>query len=154
MNRVRIFGAALAATVLVACGSEAPTRGEVKTYAQVCDKANEGKRIAVEGFLLAPTSFKAKDISVVLRIATSPERDTVAKIGSTVTIDTERKAKNTMDPLPISYSDADLKFRTDDGKTLAYSDKVRLHGTMYMPSSLATVEFTCGLSNPLIEAAQ
>ena len=43
-----------------ACGgssSEPPTTGETKDFASVCDKANEGKRVAVVGFLRFPEKF-------------------------------------------------------------------------------------------------
>jgi hypothetical protein len=58
-----------------ACGStekKAPTPGEVKAYASVCDKANDGKRIAVEGYLRLPEEVNRK-IGPVLRLYPTPE---------------------------------------------------------------------------------
>ncbi len=140
--------------MLVACGdSEPPTKGEVISYAQVCDKANEGKRIAVDGYLRAPEQFGRKDISLVLRLGTTPDRKDLAAVSSTVKVDQDRRSPNTMNPLPSNYTDADLQVRTHEGKVVSNLDKVRVHGTLYFPSSIATVEVKCGLSNPLIELA-
>ena len=36
---------------LSGCSSEPPTRGELTTFAAVCNKENEGKRLALEGYL-------------------------------------------------------------------------------------------------------
>ncbi len=140
------------ALLLNACGgSEPPTKGELKTLETACDKANDGKRIAVEGYLMLPEEFTG-DLSVMLRINSKPERGEQAIVATGINIDKEgKKAPNTIDYLSSSYSDDDLKFRTADGQTLGYQDKVRVSGTMYIPSSVATVEFKCGLSNPLIE---
>src|SRR5919106_405806 len=53
-----------------ACGggtAEPPTVGETKDFATLCDKANEGKRVAVAGFLRFPEKFTGTR-SVVLRL--------------------------------------------------------------------------------------
>jgi hypothetical protein len=53
-----------------ACGvgsSEPPTPGEMKDFASLCDKANEGKRVAVIGFLRFPEKFTGTS-SVMLRL--------------------------------------------------------------------------------------
>ena len=89
-----------------------------------------------------------------IRDSNNPERNQQAIVSTTLRVDKERKAPNTMDNLPSSYSDASLIFRTNDGQTLGYQDKVHISGTVYFPASTATVEFTCGLDNPLIEKAQ
>ncbi len=142
------------ALIISACGEQpAPTQGELKTMEVACDKANEGKRIAVEGYLMLPDKVSG-DFSVMLRLLDSPERVAQANVAASVRIDKERKAPNTMDNLSTSYSDADLKVRTADGQTIGYQDKVRVSGKMYFPSSTASVEFTCGLENPLIEKTE
>lgn len=139
------------ALLLLSCGSnEAPSKGELKTFETACDKANDGKRIAVEGYLMLPEEFSG-DLSVLLRVNSKPERSEQAVVAANVKIDKEGKAPNSINYLSTSYNDDDLIFRTADGQTLGYQDKVRISGTMYFPSSIAKVEFTCGLSNPLIE---
>lgn len=143
------------ATLLSGCGSESspPTKGELKTLETACDKANEGKRVAVEGYLMLPDQFTG-ETSVMLRIQSQPDRNQQAVVATGVKIDKEGKAPNSMDNLGTSYSDEQLKVRTADGQVLGYQDKVLVSGTVYFPSSVATVEFTCGLSNPLIEKAE
>src|SRR5262249_9087547 len=54
--------------LFASCGeSGPPTPGEMKDFGAVCDKANDGKRVAVEGYLRFPDSFKG-DQSAVLRL--------------------------------------------------------------------------------------
>src|SRR4051794_4807317 len=43
-----------------------PTVGELKEFGAVCDKGNDGKRVAVEGYLRFPQSFTGQ--SAVLRL--------------------------------------------------------------------------------------
>ena len=69
MTLRRIFCIGLL-TFCAACGGsspEPPTTGETKEFASVCDKANEGKRVAVAGFLRFPEKFTGTS-SVVLRL--------------------------------------------------------------------------------------
>ncbi len=133
---------------LAACSSasEPPTSGELTTFDAVCNEANEGKRLALEGYLSLPTAFTG-DFSVVMRLFETAERNGTP-VGSTMEFG---EGPHTLDQVPTQYSDADLKFRAHDGTTLGYLDKVRLSGTMYYPASSASVDFTCGLTNPLIE---
>lgn len=133
---------------LSGCNSEPPTPGALTTFAAVCNKENEGKRLALEGYLRLPDSFTG-DASVVTRLFETADF-IGTPVASTIPIG---EGPNTMDMVPKQYSDADLKFRASDGSALGYGDKIQLSGTMYFPSSLADVDFTCGLSNPLIEKA-
>ena len=69
MTLRRIFCVGLL-VLCAACGGgapEPPTTGEAKDFASVCDKANEGKRVAVVGFLRFPEKFTGTS-SVVLRL--------------------------------------------------------------------------------------
>jgi hypothetical protein len=59
---------------------------------------------------------------------------------------------NKVEMPPQSFSPTDLKVTTSDGKTLGFRDKVNISGTMYFPSSIATVEFKCGFDNSLVES--
>src|ERR1041385_2047406 len=49
------------------CPPELPTTGEMKDFASLCDKVNEGKRVATVGFLRFPEKFTGTS-SVVLRL--------------------------------------------------------------------------------------
>jgi hypothetical protein len=54
---------------------------------------------------------------------------------------------------PRSFTAKDLKVTRNDGKTVGYTDRVTVSGTMYYPI-VSSVEFKCRLSNTLIESAR
>ncbi|MBV9328780.1 MAG: hypothetical protein JO352_34145 [Chloroflexi bacterium] len=83
---------------LVACSEGPPTAGQPVDFSSVCDKANDGHRVAVDGYLRLPDQIEV--------------------------------------------------FRSSSG----FGDKVKVSGTVYFPTSLADVEFSCALSNILVEA--
>ena len=134
------------------CGSSGPpTRGNPVTFEAVCDKANDGKRILLEGYLDFPESFKYRgtDDTVMLRLKPAPDSKAAvvaasAKIGN---------GANHVEAPPKSFRREDLKLHTSDGQVAGYGQKVKVSGTMYYPSSMATVEFKCGLTNSLFESA-
>jgi hypothetical protein len=95
----------LIALSLAACSEEAPTVGEVKEFAAVCQEANKGKRIAVDGYLRLPDSFSG-DSSVVLRLY-----ETAEFAGETIGVQTKIGPEaNQMENVPTTYSDEDLRF--------------------------------------------
>lgn len=136
--------------LLGACGeSGPPTPGTPIGFDTVCDKANDGKRVMLEGYLEFPQSFGAKDSSVMLRVR--PSLDSWEKVvGIQANLG---DATNNVAMPPLSFRKSDLKLHLADGKSAGYQDKVKVSGTMYLPSSMAQVEFKCGLSNPLFEAS-
>ena len=129
---------------LVSCNQEPPTTGTDQTFATACDDANEGTRIAVEGYLRLPDSFSG-DQSVVLRLYETDAFDGVP-IGVTVPIGSEA---NQMEDVPISYSDDDLHVHLNDGQTAGYGTPVKVSGRVYYP--LVDQDFVCGLENVLVE---
>jgi hypothetical protein len=136
---------------LGACGSSGPpTRGVPVAFNSVCEKANEGKRVMVEGYLSLPHSFHADDITVMLRMRPSPALEDTP-VGVSATLGTDA---NNLEKPPDHYQRSDLKLHLADGQVVGYSDKVQVSGTMYYPSSIAQVEFKCGLSNTLYERVQ
>ncbi|MBV9582938.1 MAG: hypothetical protein JO057_30505 [Chloroflexi bacterium] len=152
-----IFGLSLAAVVLVACSEGPPTQGQAVDFASVCDKANDGHRVAVEGYLRLPDQievFKSRSGSVdeeivVVRLFQSKKFD-----GTPVGVNFDfGTGPNTMDQIPGEYvfSDSDLKVHRADGEIAGFGDPVKISGTVYFPTSLSDVEFTCALSNPLVE---
>jgi len=141
---------AVCAAICVSCGSsEPPTTGTPTTFDHVCDKANEGKRLSLEGYLGFPEEFKERDSDVVLRLRNDPKA-TENIVGVVTNFGAE---KNQVDKPGKSFSDADLKVHTTDGKVVGYTDKVKVSGTLGFPTALATVEFKCRLDNPLIESS-
>ena len=134
---------------LIACGeSGPPTRGVPVTFEAVCGKSNEGKRVMLEGFIEYPQSFKVSEETIMMRVRpslTSWENvvGASARLGN---------AANNVEMPPKIFKRSDLKVHTADGQVAGYSDKVKVSGTMYYPSSMAQVEFKCGLTNTLFES--
>ena len=135
---------------LGACESGPPTRGVPVAFNSVCNKDNEGKRVMVEGYVNFPHSFKEDEVSIMLRMRPALGLDETplgvsAKLGNEV---------NNIELPPTRFNDSDLKLHLAGGKVAGYADKLKVSGTMYYPSSIAHVEFKCGLSNTLYEIAQ
>ena len=135
---------------LGACESGPPTQGIPVPFNSVCNKDNEGKRVMVEGYVNFPHSFKEDEVSIMLRMrpALGLEETPLgvsAKLGNEV---------NNIELPPTRFNDSDLKLHLAGGKVAGYTDKLKVSGTMYYPSSIAHVEFKCGLSNTLYEPAQ
>ncbi len=140
----------LVAVVSASCGSsekKPPTVGEARSFAAVCDKANDGKRVAVEGFLRLPAEVKIKT-GLVLRLYPTTEF-----AGKPVGVSTQIGSQpNQVALMPKEFSDKDLKVKTADGQVAGFGTKVRVSGDVYFPT--VGQEFPCALSNPLIEMAK
>ncbi len=141
---------AMAALALVACSTPSPSppsSGEAKEFNSVCDKANEGKRVAVEGYLRFPDSFKGVQ-SVVLRLYKADDL-AGAPLGVQTTMGNQ---PNQVEWAPKEYTDKDLKVHVSDGQLARFGTKVRVSGSVYFP--IVAQNFTCALENPLIELAK
>jgi len=147
MARKILIGLFVLSALLAGCAAEPPTAGELLAFEAVCDKANDGKRVAVEGYLLLPDEFTDSE-SVVLRLYQDLAEDS-AKIGVTMRFGTEA---NQLEEVPISYSDDDLKVHAHDNQVVGYDTRVRVSGKVYFP--VVDQDFVCGLENPLVEVAQ
>lgn len=152
MSRYTYLAVSLALTLaIVACGgaasASAPSPIEIKDFAAACDKANDGKSIAVTGYLRFPDSFTG-DQSVVLRLYEGNDY-TGTPIG--VQIDFGTKA-NQVQPVTDPYTDSDLKVNLADGQVAPYGTKVKVSGKVYYP--LIDQDFTCALENPLVQLAR
>ena len=146
MLRRWILSACVLVCLITACASAAPTTGELKDFASVCDKANDGKRIAAVGYLRFPDSFTGSD-NVVLRMYNVNDFSG-SPIG--VTLDFGTNA-NQVEPVTDQYQDSDLKVHLSNGQVTQFGTKVKVSGNVYFP--LVSQDFTCGLDNPLVEAA-
>jgi hypothetical protein len=147
----RFFAVALLALASGACGGgaapEPPTAGEVKEFASVCDKANEGKRVAVVGYPRFPEKFTGTQ-SVVLRLYGGADY-----AGTPIGVQTPiGQQANQAELAPKQYTDKDLKVHTADGQVAGYGTKVKVSGKVYFP--LVGQDFKCALENPLIESAR
>lgn len=128
-------------------GSEPPTAAETKDFASVCDKANEGKRVAALGFLRFPEKFTGTS-SVVLRLYGGSDYS-----GATIGVQTPiGNQANQVELAPKEFTDKDLKVHTSDGQVAGYGTRVKVSGKVYYP--LVGQDFKCGLENPLIETAR
>jgi hypothetical protein len=136
---------------LAACGeSGPPTRGVPVAFDSVCEKANEGKRVMVEGYLSFPDGFHKTDVTVMLRMRPSMTvEDTPLGVSATL-----GNQANNLEMPPDRYKKSDLKVHLADGQVAGYTDKVKVSGTLYFPSSIAHVEFKCGMDNTLYERGQ
>lgn len=125
-----------------------PTPGEMKDFASVCgDNANEGKRVAVIGFLRFPEKFTGTS-SVVLRLYASGDY-----AGAPVGVQTRiGNQANQVELAPKEFTDKDLKVHTSDGQVAGYGTRVKVSGKVYYPA--VGQDFKCGLENPLIESAR
>jgi hypothetical protein len=145
--RVRI--ALLLALVAAACGGgeqQPPTPGELKDFAAVCDKANEGKRVAAAGYLRFPDKFSG-DRSVVLRMYQAADL-----AGKPVGVQTMiGKQANQVEAPPKQFTDKDLKVHLTNGQVAGLGTKVKVSGDVYYP--VVGQDFQCALSNPLVEPA-
>ena len=133
-----------------ACGGgapEPPAVGETKDFASVCDKANEGKRVAVVGFLRFPEKFTGTS-SVVLRLYAGSDYGG-APIGVQTKIGNQA---NQAELAPKEFTDKDLKVHTSDGQLAGYGTRVKVSGKVYYP--LVGQDFKCALENPLIESSR
>jgi hypothetical protein len=147
MSRLHRFSVILFIFMLAACSqpAAAPTVGQVKDFATACDKANNGQRIAVTGYLRFPDSFTASD-SVVLRLY---EKDDYAgqPIGVQINFGDQ---PNQVATVGDNFTDKDLNVHLASGQVAGYGTPVKVSGKVYYP--LASQDFPCALENPLVEA--
>lgn len=139
----------LIAVLTAACSQAAktPGAGEARQFSTACDKANDGKDVAVEGYLRFPESFTgSKD--VILRLYETPNFDG-SPIGVQIDFGTQA---NQVKAVADQYSDSDLTVYLANGGPAQFGSKVKVSGYVYFP--LVGQDFTCGLENPYIESAE
>jgi hypothetical protein len=150
LSAYRCIALCMITFAFAACGGgekKPPTVGELKNFAEVCDKANEGKRVAVEGFLRLPAEVHVKT-GLVLRLY--PTTEFAGKpVGVSADIG---NGPNQVALMPKEFADKDLNVKTGDGQVAGFGTKVRVSGDVYYP--LVGQEFPCALSNPLVELAK
>jgi hypothetical protein len=149
--------ASLALTGLVAC-TEAPTPGEPTDFASVCGRSNDGRRIAVAGYLQLPDSIdvvssgdgsRKQAEHVTVRLFSSDQF-----AGTSIGVDLDvGTGPNTLADIPGEYifTDSDLKVHLADGETSTYGQRVNVSGKVYFPSSSDAADLSCDLANPLMQ---
>jgi hypothetical protein len=147
MKSRTLIALTLIVILLAACGGKAPVAAVPKDFTTVCDKANDGKPVLIEGYLLFPESFTG-DTSVVLRLYNSSDFS-----GLPVGVQTEIGTKaNQVEPVGAQFQDSDMKVHLANGQVSQLGDKVKVTGMVYFP--LVSQEFACSLENPTVELAQ
>jgi hypothetical protein len=135
--------------VVAACGqSGAPARGVPVKFETACEKANEGKRVMLEGYLDFPEhGFDDAATAVMLRL-----RPRLASWEFTVGANARiGKDANMVQMPPSNYKKTDLRLHLADGQVVGYANKVKVSGTMFSTSSVGQGAYTCGLTNTLFE---
>jgi len=147
MTLNRVAALMFVALMIASCSYGPPTAGELRDFDAVCDKANSGKRIAVEGYLRFPDKFTG-DQSVVLRLYKEGDFK-----GTPIGVQTRAGSQaNQLELPPSRYTDKDLRVHLADGSVVGVGTKVRVSGKIYFP--IVAQEFTCSLENPLIETVK
>ena len=134
---------------LGACGEGGPpTPGVPVSFEAVCGKANQGKRVMLEGYLEFPDSFGASEPTIMMRV-----RPSLASwenvVGASARLG---NGANSVELPPKMFKRSDLKLHLANGQVVGYGNKVKISGTMYYPSSMAKVEFKCGMENTMFES--
>lgn len=135
--------------VLAACAQPGPpTSGVPVKFESACDKANEGKRLMLEGYLDFPESgFPDGATSVMLRL-----RPSLASWENTVGVSGKiGHSANGVEMPPATYKKTDLKVHLRDGQVVGYANKVKVSGTMFSTRTLGQGAYTCGLADTLFE---
>jgi hypothetical protein len=137
----------LTALGVIACARETPHAGELRSFEEACQKFNEGRWIAVEGYLILPDAFSPAD-SVELRLY----RDLTfsgKRIGAAIFFgDGPDEAQK----INSSYRNTDLKVHLADGTLAPFGTRVRVSGRMVYP--VVPQDYECGLENLYIEMAK
>jgi hypothetical protein len=140
----------LMALMLTACDEGAPTAGTPTAFDAACDKANDGKRLALTGYLRLPDSFKA-DGTVLARLYQQNDFK-----GTPIAVSMKFGSEpNQLASVGDQFKDSDLNVRLAGGQSAGFGTRVKVSGKIYFPvAGIANVEFTCGVTNPLVELAQ
>src|SRR5262245_40033879 len=135
---LRLLCAALAALLVAACEGP-PTVGQPQPFDNVCDKSDDGKRVAVEGYLRLPETItvltsrrggSSQEILVVRLFQSGQYSGTPIGVNFDFGADA-----NQMDELPRpQYKDSDLKVHLANGQTASYGQRVKISGTVYFPN--------------------
>ena len=102
---------------LGACTNGPATVGEPKAFSAVCDKANDGKRVAVDGYLRFPSLIKKE----ILMLRLYKEGDLRgAPLG--VSADFGSQANQVEKP-PRQFADSDLKVHLAGGQVAGFGTR-------------------------------
>lgn len=128
MKTARFLG--FCALILLALGGCAPGEAVEVPFAGVCDPANDHQRIATVGTFAAGVTVFCSDIGddgyrCGMDFVEAPGAE------DAFTADVlEGNRPNHLLPVPDSYTDADIQFKTDDGSLIGIGQQARISGEM------------------------
>ena len=134
---------------VTACGQSAlPTRGVPVTFESACDKANQGKRIMLEGYVDFPENGVDDSTGMmIMRV-----RPRLTGWGNTVGADARiGKEPNSAEMPHSGYHNRDLRLHLADGQVVTYWNKIKVSGTMYYAHGQAPGEYWCAVAKTLYE---
>ncbi|HMO58629.1 MAG TPA: hypothetical protein PKA05_12465 [Roseiflexaceae bacterium] len=137
----------LVALALGGCSDGPATPAETVAFASVCDRANDGKRVAVEGYVIFPDSF-TESTSVILRMFEDEDLDGTP-IGVQISFGTDA---NQVEEVADQYTDEDLRLHLADGEVVGYRTRINVSGKVYFP--MVEQDFACGLASPYVVRAE
>ncbi len=114
-----------------------------------CAKANEGKRLMIDGYVDFPLHFDTNDRFLVMRVRPSLNSwaltvGAVAPVGREPNhVEMPRLNNSTRE----GYSNRDVRLHLADGQTVTYWNKVKVSGTMYSATGLAPGAYSCALKD-------
>ena len=150
MRRIYAYLALAGLLALAACSGPAqPVSGAPLDFTAVCTKANDGKRVAVLGYLRLPDSYTG-DNDILLNLY-----PTTDYAGTPIAVDMDIGTQaNQVENVDDQYTYADLRVHLADNSVATDGTQVRVSGQVYFPLMSGNVNFTCGLQSPQVEAAQ
>jgi hypothetical protein len=124
----------LTIALLIAGCASAPPPATLHTHETACTEANNGQRVAVEGYpQLSGMTLVDDDFSVDLY--EQPQQG-----GKSISVYfTVGTGANQAENLPEDYSDADLKIHTSDNQVVSVDKHIRVHGELYWSNSSGNV---------------
>jgi hypothetical protein len=131
---------------LPACVPATAGPGTPQSFAFACAKPNEGRQIAVEGYLRLPPSLDNTK-SVMLRLYPDPSFKGTPVGVPLLFGDKGNEARK----ISSSYHDEDLRVYLADGIAVPFGTRVLVSGRMYFP--VTPQDYDCALRNPYVEAA-
>jgi hypothetical protein len=130
----------IATGILIAGCASAPQPGTLLTHETACAEANNGQRVAIEGYpQLSSMTLVDDDFSVDLFEQPGGSGE---KISVYFTVGT---GANQAENLPEDYTDADLKIHTSDNQVVSVDRHIRVHGTLFWSES-SPGEVVCFIS--------
>ena len=125
MPKYTLLAALIAALFMAGCAS-APPPATLHTHESACTEANNGQRVAVEGYpQLSGMTLVDDDFSVDLFEQPGGAGE---KISVYFTVGT---GANQAENLPEDYTDADLKIHTSDNQIVSVDKHIRVHGELF-----------------------